>query len=75
MNKPLDHAAIPIVIIGDAQDIREFILGPSQHNEHVKGWKWSRYIADNAKRYEAVEAELKSMWAERRARLAEVEGV
>jgi hypothetical protein len=61
MNQPLNHAAIPIVIIGDAQDIREFLCGPIQHDEHCKGWRWHQFIGDREARWQAVKAEFKKM--------------
>jgi len=62
--------ASPFVVIGDAQQIRELLCGPIQHNEHMKGWRWHMYVQDDAKRFEAVKAELRKMNAERREREA-----
>ena len=55
-------------VIGSAEQIRELLCGPQDHNEHCKGWRWHLYVQDDAKRWASVEAELKKMNAERRAR-------
>jgi hypothetical protein len=75
MNKPLDHAAVPVVIIGSTEDVRDFLFGPQQHDEHCRGYRWHQYAQPDLDRMSNVWAELRSMWAERRARLAEVERV
>ena len=55
-------------VIGSAEQIRELLCGPQDHNEHCKGWRWHLYVQDDAKRWASVEAELRKMNAERRAR-------
>jgi hypothetical protein len=59
-----------IVVTGSAEQIRDFLCGPQQHNEHCKGWRWHMYVQDNEKRFQNVMAELRKMHAERRAREA-----
>jgi hypothetical protein len=41
-------------IIGDAQDIRDLLCGPAQHNEHSKAWRWAAYLHDSKQRAAAV---------------------
>lgn len=58
--------ASPFVLIGSTEQIRDFICGPQQHNEHCKGYRWFLYVRDSEARWEAVKAELKRMHAARR---------
>jgi len=37
----------PIVIVGNADDIRDLLCGPPQADEHVKLWRWDCYRAGN----------------------------
>jgi hypothetical protein len=74
MTAPLAHA-VPIVIIGSTEDVRDFLFGPQDHNEHMKGYRFHQYAQPDLDRMANVWAELRTMWAERRARLAELEGV
>lgn len=57
-------------VTGTADQIRDLVCGPQQHNEHCKGWRWHLYVQDNDKRHAAVMAELRRIHAERRAREA-----
>ncbi|HXI40269.1 MAG TPA: hypothetical protein VNH83_09825 [Bryobacteraceae bacterium] len=59
---------MPFIVTGTADQIMSVLAGPRQHDEHCKGWRWEMYIQDNAKRWASVEAALKKMHAERRAR-------
>lgn len=45
----------------------DILIGPQQHDEHCKGWRWHMYVRDSEKRWEGVKAEMKKMLAERRA--------
>lgn len=62
-----------IVITGSTEAIRDLLFGPQQHNEHCKGWRWHVYVKDADKRQAAVDAELRKMIAEHRAREASSE--
>ena len=55
-------------IIGSAEQIRELLCGPAQHNEHCKGYRWHQYVQWDKQRWASVEAELRKMNLERRAR-------
>ena len=57
------------IIFGTAEEIRDLLCGPQQHNEHCKGWRWHLYVQDDAKRWENVKAELRKMKADRAVRL------
>jgi hypothetical protein len=59
----------PTVIVGSTEQIRDFICGPQQHNEHCKGWRWHLYVQDDAKRMENVWGALRKLHAERRAQV------
>lgn len=59
-------------VSGSADDLRHFLVGPPQHDEHTKGWRWHIYCKDDEARYEAVKAELLKMRAERQARQDEL---
>ena len=59
----------PLTIVGDVEQIRELLCGPQQHDEHTKAWRWKMYVQDDAKRMDAVMAEVRAMAAERRAHL------
>ena len=51
-------------------DTRLFIdclIGPQQHDAHMKGYRWHQYVGDSEQRWEGVKAQLKKMIAERRA--------
>lgn len=56
------------IITGSADDLRNFLCGPPQHDEHTKGWRWHVYCRDDEARYAQVKAELVKMRAERQAR-------
>lgn len=60
----------PLVITGTADEIRDLICGPLQHNEHCKGWRWNIYLQDAKRGMANVDAELRQMHAARRAWLA-----
>ena len=55
----------PLVIVGDVEQVRDLLCGPQQHNEHCRAWRWHAYVADDAKRWEAVKAELHKMHHEK----------
>lgn len=57
-------------IIGTAEEIRELLCGPQQHDEHTKAWRWNFYIQDSKRSMAAVDAESKRLIAEYRARRA-----
>jgi hypothetical protein len=61
------------VVVGSAEQIRNLLCGPPQHDEHCKGWRWEMYVQDNEKRFQNVMAELRKIHAERRAREAFLE--
>lgn len=35
-----------IVIVGSAEEIRDFLCGPQDHNAHCKGWRWEKFLAE-----------------------------
>lgn len=58
----------PIVIIGSAETIRDFLCGPRQQDEHMKGYRWHWYMADQKKRIAAMNEEARRMIAAANAR-------
>jgi len=56
-----------IVAIGPTEIIADALFGPRQHDEHCKGWRFHLYTRDNAKREEAVRAEMRKIIEERRS--------
>lgn len=70
---PASECTLPLVIVGNVEEIRDFLCGPQQHDEHCKGWRWHLYVQDDEKRFQNVMAEVRRMRDERRARLAELE--
>jgi hypothetical protein len=59
----------PFVITGPAEIIGELLCGPAQHDEHMRGYRWHQYVADDKKRMDAVMAVISERAAERRANL------
>jgi hypothetical protein len=59
----------PFVVTGTAEQIRDVLCGPQQHDEHCKGWRWHMYCADDKKRMDNVMAEVRKMAEERKARI------
>ena len=41
-------------IVGTAEEIRDLMLGPLQHNEHCRGHLWELYMQDQRKRIAAM---------------------
>lgn len=56
------------VIIGDVEPIRDFIFGPRNHDEHTRGWRFHKYLADHTKRCDAMMEDGRRMIAQARMR-------
>lgn len=56
-------------VIAPVEVIREILCGPQDHNEHVKGWRWFKYVQDDKHRMANVWAALNELHAARRARI------
>jgi hypothetical protein len=48
-------------IVAAAQQIRELLCGPIQHDEHMRGWRWHVYVQDDKKRWDSVKSEFRKM--------------
>lgn len=57
------------VAIGPTDIIAEALCGPRQHDQHTKGWRYHRYMQDQAKLEARLRAELRAMIAVRERNL------
>jgi hypothetical protein len=61
-------ASPAIIIIGTAAEVIDFLWGPRQHDEHMKGYRWGQYMADQKKRIAAMNDEARKIIAAANAR-------
>jgi hypothetical protein len=52
---------MPLIVTGNADQIMEMLAGPRQQDEHVRGWRWKQYVADDKKRWDSVKSEFRKM--------------
>ena len=53
-------------IVGTTEQIKE-AFGLNRYDEHVKGWRWHLYVADDERRFQNVMAEVRRLRDMRRA--------
>ena len=52
---------MPFIVTGTAYQIMEMLSGPRQHDEHMRGYRWHQYVADDKKRWDSVKSEFRRM--------------
>lgn len=53
--------SLSLVVTGDVEQIRDMLCGPQQADEHMIGYRWHQYMADQRKGYAAMMDEARRM--------------